>query len=61
MGNYQKYKESIKDTNKARREAIKILVANHRAEFDNLYLEQAKQFGLNPTKTLAQQDKSESA
>lgn len=58
MGNYQKYKENIKETNKARREAVKVLIANHRDEFDEIYLEKAKEFGLNPTKTISQREKT---
>ena len=54
MSSYQKYKESIKKTNVARRAAIRTLIENHRAEFDNLYLEEAKKFGLNPIKIQAQ-------
>lgn len=56
---YQKYKESIKETNKARRLAVRRLIANHRKEFDLLYLEEATQMGLNPTKTMAQIKKVE--
>lgn len=55
---YEKYKESIVLTNKARREAVKVLIANHREEFDGIYVEIAKNHGLNPTKTISQQERS---
>jgi hypothetical protein len=58
MSNYQKYKVNIKETNKARREAVKVLIANHREEFDVIYVEIAKNHGLNPTKTISQQERS---
>lgn len=51
---YQKYKEVIKATNVARRNAIKVLIDNHRDEFDQLYVEAATTMGLNPTKIKAQ-------
>lgn len=51
---YQKYKETIKATNVARRNAVKVLIDNHRDEFDKLYLVEASKSGLNPTKTKAQ-------
>lgn len=51
---YEKYKETIKATNVARRSAIKILIDNHRDEFDQLYLTEANLMGLNPTKIKAQ-------
>lgn len=47
---YQKYKENIVLTNKARREAVKILIMQHQAEFDELYQYKAHQYGLNTTK-----------
>lgn len=51
MTKYQKYKDAIKETNKARRLAIRRLIENHRQEFDTLYVEEAQKQGLNPTKT----------
>ena len=51
---YEKYKEVIKATNVARREAVKVLIENHREEFDNLYLEVARNHGLNPKKIESQ-------
>lgn len=51
---YEKYKDSIKKTNVARRAAVKILINNHRAEFDELYVQQAKEHGLNPVKIAGQ-------
>jgi hypothetical protein len=50
---YQKYKETIKATNVARREAVKVLIDKHRDEFDQLYLTEASKIGLTPTKTRA--------
>lgn len=47
---YQKHKASIIATNKARREAVKILITNHQDEFDKLYQETAVKYGLNTTK-----------
>jgi hypothetical protein len=47
---YEKYKESIVLTNKARREAVKILIMQHQAEFDELYQYTAIRYGLNTTK-----------
>jgi hypothetical protein len=47
---YEKYKESIVLTNKARREAVKILIMKHQAEFDELYQGTAIRYGLNTTK-----------
>jgi hypothetical protein len=47
---YQKYKETIKSTNEARRDAVRVLIDNHREEFDAIYLEKARARGLNPTK-----------
>lgn len=58
---YQKYKDAIKATNNARRLATRRLIANHRKEFDLLYLEEATKMGLNPTKTRAQVTKGEEA
>jgi hypothetical protein len=58
---YQKYKENIKATNVARRAAIRVLIDNHREEFDNLYIEEAKKHGLNPTKIESQVRKTELA
>lgn len=51
---YQKYKETIKKTNEARRSAVRVLIENHREEFDAIYLEKAKTYGLNPTKIASQ-------
>lgn len=50
---YEKYKDTIKVTNTARRAAVKILIDKHRAEFDELYLSEAEKRGLNPTKIKA--------
>jgi len=50
MSSYRKYKETIITTNKARREAVKLLITEHQAEFDRLYSQQAIMLGLNPTK-----------
>jgi hypothetical protein len=61
MSSYQKYKENIKATNVARRSAIRVLIENHREEFDNIYLEEARKIGLNPTKIEAQVKKVELA
>lgn len=52
MTTYQRYKEAIKATNAARRAATKVLINNHRTEFDLLYVEEATRRGLNPSKTL---------
>ncbi len=54
MSSYQKYKENIKATNVARRSAIRVLIENHREEFDNIYIEEALKHGLNPTKITSQ-------
>ena len=51
---YEKYKDRIKKTNEARRAAARVLITNHREEFDLIYLEKAKEYGLNPAKTAAQ-------
>lgn len=51
---YEKYKESIKATNEARRAAVRTLIENHRKEFDNLYVEEAHKRGLNPVKIVGQ-------
>lgn len=51
---YQKYKETIKQTNEARRDAVRVLIDNHREEFDAIYLDKAKARGLNPTKIASQ-------
>ena len=51
---YQKYKETIKATNEARRDAVRVLIDNHREEFDAIYLVKAKERGLNPTKIASQ-------
>lgn len=59
MSSYQKYKDSIKQTNVARRSAVRVLIDNHREEFDALYIEEAKKLGLNPTKIEAQIKKVE--
>lgn len=48
--NYDKYKDVIKTTNQARRAALARLADAHRAEFQDLYLEEARARGLNPTK-----------
>lgn len=56
---YQKYKETIKATNEARRDAVRVLIDNHREEFDAIYLEKAKARGLNPTKIAASIKKAE--
>lgn len=48
---YEKYKDTIKATNKARRDALKLLVLNHQEEFDDIYREVAKNlYHLNTTK-----------
>lgn len=47
---YDKYRESIKQTNEARRIATKTLIANHRQEFDEIYFAEATRLGLNPVK-----------
>ena len=57
MTTYEKYKEVIKATNVARREAVKMLIENHRAEFDELYIQTATQMGLNPKKIVSQKTK----
>lgn len=51
---YEKYKENIKATNEARRAAVRLLINNHREEFDELYVYEAHKRGLNPTKITAQ-------
>lgn len=56
---YQKYKETIKSTNEARRAAVRVLIDNHRQEFDEIYLVKAKERGLNPTKIASQVKKVE--
>ena len=61
MSTYQKYKENIKQTNEARRAAVRVLIANHREEFDALYLAQAEVLGLNPTKIKAKVKQAEEA
>jgi hypothetical protein len=53
MSSYRKYKEQIVATNKARREAIKLLIMNHSVEFDKLYQYEASKLGLNTTKVNA--------
>ena len=58
---YQKYKETIKATNEARRDAVRVLIDNHREEFDAIYLEKATARGLNPTKIASQVKKLEQA
>lgn len=58
---YQKYKETIKQTNEARRAAVRVLIDNHRQEFDEIYLVKAKERGLNPTKIASQVKKVELA
>lgn len=58
---YEKYKDTIKATNIARRNAIKVLIANHRQEFDEIYLVEATKKGLNPTKIKAQVERTKSA
>lgn len=58
---YQKYKETIKATNEARRAAVRVLIDNHREEFDAIYLVKAKERGLNPTKIASQIKKGEMA
>lgn len=47
---YQKYRENIIKTNKARREAIKVLIDRHKEEFDFIYQYEANKLGLNTTK-----------
>lgn len=59
MSNYEKYKDVIKTTNAARRAALARLAKEHEEEFRNLYLEEARARGLNPTKTERLQKKSE--
>lgn len=54
MSSYEKYKDTIKVTNEARRSAVRVLINNHREEFDALYVEEANKRGLNPTKIVAQ-------
>lgn len=56
---YEKYKDTIKATNVARREAVKLLIENHREEFDNLYIEVADRHGLNPSKIKSQVTRSQ--
>lgn len=51
---YEKYKDTIKATNEARRTAIRELINAHRAEFDEIYIRVATERGLNPTKIVAQ-------
>lgn len=58
---YQKYKETIKATNEARRDAVRVLIDNHRDEFDAIYLDKARARGLNPTKIASQVKKVELA
>jgi hypothetical protein len=58
---YQKYKETIKATNEARRAAVRVLIDNHREEFDAIYLVKAKERGLNPTKIASQVKKVQMA
>lgn len=53
MSSYRKYKEQIVATNKARRKAIKTLIAQHQQEFDTLYQYEALKLGLNTTKVNA--------
>jgi len=53
MSSYKKYKEQIVATNKARRQAIKTLIAQHQQEFDTLYQYEALKLGLNTTKVNA--------
>lgn len=59
MSSYQKYKDSIKTTNIARRAAVRTLIDNHREEFDALYIDEATKRGLNPTKIASQIKKTE--
>lgn len=59
MTKYQKYKDAIKQTNKARRVAIRRLIELHREEFDQLYVEEANKHGLNPTKTQNKLEKAD--
>ena len=61
MSTYQKYKENIKQTNEARRAAVRVLITNHRDEFDALYLVQAEMRGLNPTKIKSKLKQAEEA
>ncbi len=56
---YEKYKETIKATNEARRSAVRELINNHRQEFDQLYVAEATKIGLNPTKIVAQLKRAE--
>lgn len=58
---YEKYKDTIKATNTARRNAVKKLIDLHRQEFDQLYLIEAQAIGLNPSKIKAQVLRTESA
>jgi hypothetical protein len=55
---YQKYKETIKLTNEARRAAVRVLINQHREEFNELYFTEATKCGLNPTKIAAQIEKT---
>ena len=59
MSHYEKYKDVIKTTNQARRAAIARLIDAHRADFDDLYLEEARARGLNPTKIEGMRKKAE--
>lgn len=59
MSSYRKYKDSIVATNKARREAIKTLIAQHQQEFDTLYQYEAFKLGLNTTKINARLARAE--
>lgn len=47
---YEKYKDTIKATNEARRAAVKELIDRHREEFNSLYIAEAETRGLNPSK-----------
>jgi len=61
MSTYTKYKENIKQTNEARRAAVRRLINAHRDEFDELYLDEAIARGLNPTKIRSKMKKAEDA
>ena len=58
---YEKYKVTIKATNEARRDAVRVLIDMHRDEFDAIYLVKARERGLNPTKIASQVKKVEVA
>lgn len=56
--NYEKYKDVIQKTNRARRNAIARLITAHRDEYNALYHTEALSLGLRPTKIEGMQRKA---